>query len=497
VTGPWRRRDFRLIWGGGLVNDTGDWLLMVALPVYVLTKTGSGTTTALIFIAQLVPTALLGSFAGNLVDRWNLRRVVVVTNLAQAVTLLPLLAVTSHRTWPAFAVAVVQAVLTRFNNPANAALLVRVVPDTELTAANGARALGENVARLVGSPLGGILVAVGGLPLVVVVDGVSFLVVAAATAAVRSDARALPRTASPQATAGTHRALGVLRRTRPLPALFSTLTLSQVAQGMFVVLFLAFVVRRLGGDGSTVGIVRGAQAIGGIAGGALFARSGTRRAPATLIGVGFGGMAVWGFLTWNLPVVTTAIPPYVALMALVGPFAVACSVGVTTAAQRFTPPAYLGLCVGSLEASSAVGQAVGAVGAGVLLDRVPLTALLNAQAAIYVLPAVVGFAFVRPRPSGAVHVDEEALRAHRADAQVEPDDAPAQAFDQRIEGAAAARRAVRPERLVEHMAGHDVADRVEEEADGDGLRLAEHHSARAMGEHTALVEDRDLPVQGG
>jgi hypothetical protein len=36
---PWRRRDFRLIWGGGLVNDTGDSLLMVALPVYVLTTT--------------------------------------------------------------------------------------------------------------------------------------------------------------------------------------------------------------------------------------------------------------------------------------------------------------------------------------------------------------------------------------------------------------------------------------------------------------------------
>ena len=73
VTGPWRRRDFRLIWGGGFVNDTGDWLLMVALPVYILTQTGSGVTTALLFIAQLAPAALLGPLAGNLVDRWDLR----------------------------------------------------------------------------------------------------------------------------------------------------------------------------------------------------------------------------------------------------------------------------------------------------------------------------------------------------------------------------------------------------------------------------------------
>jgi predicted MFS family arabinose efflux permease len=401
VTGPWRRRDFRLIWGGGLVNDTGDWLLMVALPVYVLTKTGSGVATALLFIAQLAPAALLGSFAGNLVDRWDLRRVVVFTNLAQAVTLLPLLAVTADRTWPAFAVTVVQGVLTRFNNPANAALLVRAVPDDELPAANAAWAMGENVARLVGSPLGGIIVAVGGLPAVVAVDGVSFLVVAIATAAVGADSTPRGRHAAGGQTnpAATRDGLAVLRRTRPLPALLATVTLSQVAQGMFVVLFLAFVVRRLGGDGSDVGIIRGMQAVGGIVGGAMLARLAARAAPAALIGLGFGGMAAWGFVFWNLPALTTATPIYAALMALAGPFAVACSVGLTTATQRFTPPAYLGLCVGTLEASSAVGQAIGAGAAGVLLDRLPLPGLLNAQSAIYVVAALIGAMFaVAPRP---------------------------------------------------------------------------------------------------
>ena len=193
--GPWRHRDFRLIWAGGLVNDTGDWLLMVALPAYVLVETGSGLTTALLILAQLVPTALLGSHLGNLVDRWDLRRTVVVTNVAQAATLLPLIAVTADRTWPAFIVAATQSVLTRFNNPANASLLVRVVDPTELTAANAARAASENVARLVGSPLGGIVVAFGGLPAVVLVDGISFLVVALATAAVRADASSRPRPA--------------------------------------------------------------------------------------------------------------------------------------------------------------------------------------------------------------------------------------------------------------------------------------------------------------
>ena len=60
---PWRQRDFRLIWAGGLVNDTGDWLLMVALPPMSSPRPGRVLTTALLVLAQLVPTALLGSHA--------------------------------------------------------------------------------------------------------------------------------------------------------------------------------------------------------------------------------------------------------------------------------------------------------------------------------------------------------------------------------------------------------------------------------------------------
>ncbi len=410
MTGPWRRRDFRLIWGGGLVNDTGDWLLMVALPIYVLTETGSGLATALLFVAQLVPALLLGTLAGNLVDRWDLRRTVVVTNVAQAVALLPLLAVTADRTWPAFLVTVVQAALTRFNNPASTALLVRVVDDPELPAANAARAMGENLARLIGSPLGGIIVVLGGLPAVVAVDGVSFLLVAAATAAVRTDARPVARQASDGGRAvagGTRSGLRVLRRSRPLPALFVTTLVSQVAQGMFLVLFLAFVVQRLGGDGADVGVIRGMQAVGGVLGGLLLARVAADVRPASLIGAGFGGMAVWGFVTWNLPAVTTAVPVYAGVMALAGPAAVACSVGLLTTVQRATPAAYLGLGVGTMETGGAVGQAVGAIGAGLLLGRVPLGALLNGQATIYALVAILGWTTtrtVRPADQGVAHL---------------------------------------------------------------------------------------------
>ena len=410
---PWRQRDFRLLWAGGLVNDTGDWVLMVALPAYVLVETGSGLATALLLLAQIVPTALLGPFTGNLVDRWNLRRTVVVTNIAQAATVLPLLAVTPDRTWPAFLVAITQAVLTRFNNPATAALVVRVVEPEQLTAANAARATSENLARLVGAPLGGIIVAVGGLGAVVAVDGLTFLVVAVATAGVRSNASPLSRPSHPANTAaetGTVAGLRILRRTRPLPALLATTMIAQVAQGMFLVLFIAFVIRSLGGNEADVGLIRGMQAVGGIIGGILLATTRRRAAPSTLIGVGFAGMAIWGAVFWNLPALTTSIAVYAVLMAATGPAATACGVGITTAVQQYTPAAYLGLYIGTTEAAAAIGQGIGALAAGSLLDRVALGPLLNVEVVLFVITAIVGALTVHPAGLGSIGAKEKADR---------------------------------------------------------------------------------------
>ena len=162
---------------------------MVALPVYVFSETGSGTTTALLFVCQLLVAAVLGPIGGSLVDRWDLRRCLIGTNLAQAVTLAPLLAVTPTRTWPAFVVTIVQAVLSQLNNPANVALLPRLVTDDQLTSANAALSASRSMARLIGSPLGGLVVAAGGLAPVVVLDAVSFLVAAVAVALITADTR--------------------------------------------------------------------------------------------------------------------------------------------------------------------------------------------------------------------------------------------------------------------------------------------------------------------
>jgi MFS family permease len=123
-----RRRDFALLWFGGLISIAGDWVLYAALPFYVYERTGSTIATAGMIVATLLPSVLLGSIAGVFVDRWDRKRVLVLTNLLQAATVSVLLLVPSGWLWLVYAVAAVQSVLSSFSQPAESALLPSLVP---------------------------------------------------------------------------------------------------------------------------------------------------------------------------------------------------------------------------------------------------------------------------------------------------------------------------------------------------------------------------------
>jgi MFS family permease len=172
------------------------------------------------------------------------------------------------------------------------------------------------------------------------------------------------------------------------------MTLSQFAQGMFLVLFLAFVVRKLGGSGAEIGLLRGVQAIGGVLGGLLVARLARRARAGRLMGGGFIGMGVISIAMWNAAALTTAVPVYVAFFILAGLPAVALSVGTLTAAQQSTPTPYLGQLIGTMQAGGAVGSVFGTLVAGVLVDRIDVTYLLDGQACIYLACGVIGLVAV-------------------------------------------------------------------------------------------------------
>jgi MFS family permease len=236
------------------------------------------------------------------------------------VLLLPLLAVTTtDRLWIVYVVAALQSCLARLASPAKAALIPSLVPREQLTAANSLNAVSDNLARLVGSPIGGLAIQLLGLVGVVVVDAATFLVSALLSAQIRVPKQvAAPRANEAEAPRASLVAdwldgLRTIRRTPPLPAILSIGALSQVAQGIFVVLFVVFVLRELNGTGGDVGLIRGMQAIGGVIGGIVVGTLSRRLGPRGLISWGFVVFGLIALATWNAPRFTTAIGLYVGL----------------------------------------------------------------------------------------------------------------------------------------------------------------------------------------
>ncbi len=107
-------------------------------------------------------------------------------------------------------------------------------------------------------------------------------------------------------------------RTRAVAAALLVAFVAEVAQGIFVVLFIVFVARRLHGGSAEIGLLRGVQAVGAIGGGLLLALRGDRWRPVALAAVAATAFGLLDLTIWNGPLVTRSAAVYVALFALAG-----------------------------------------------------------------------------------------------------------------------------------------------------------------------------------
>jgi Na+/melibiose symporter-like transporter len=402
-TAPWRRPAYRRLCAAVVVSQIGDWLLFIALPLYVLRASGSALSTAMVFLAELLPAVVVGTAGGPLIDRGDPARLLAALTSLQAVILLPLLWAGPGSLSMVYVVAALAAAASSITVPAQQAMVPRLVAARDLSSANATVEMASNAARLIGSPLGGALLPVLGLRGLVMGDMASFLI--AAVLLLGCTRATSMRTGRPRPAPPTGRLIAVAegwKVVRESPTLRSALVISfvaSIAQGLFLVLFVLFVIRLLHGGDQLVGLLRGVQAVGGVLGGVLVATCARHLRART--------QAVWGLLvfglvalvSWNSPAFTTSAGWYVALFVAVGVPATAISAGLITGAQQASPPAKLGRVLSLNQVAEALGQGTGILAAGLLGGAIPLTVLLNAQAGCYLMCAVIaGIGFARRAP---------------------------------------------------------------------------------------------------
>lgn len=169
---------FTIVWLGQLISLIGSGLTSFALGIWVYQHTGSVTQFALISLTTTLPLLVISPFAGALVDRWNHRYCMIISDsIAGVCTLvLALLIATSHlQVWHIYLITCISSIFTAFQWPAYSAATTLLVSKQHLGRASGMTQLAEAVSQLIAPVLGSALLVSLQLQGIILLDFVSFL----------------------------------------------------------------------------------------------------------------------------------------------------------------------------------------------------------------------------------------------------------------------------------------------------------------------------------
>ncbi|HEY3229051.1 MAG TPA: MFS transporter [Roseiflexaceae bacterium] len=167
---------FRRLWYGQVVSQLGDWFDSIALFALVLRLTGSGQAVGALMVAQFVPAAVAGLFAGVVVDRLPRKLVMIVSNLGSAaLVLLFLLVRDGSQIWIIYIVTILKMALVAFFDPARTAITPNVTSREELIAANAISGATWSAMLAIGAALGGVVAGTLGTDAAFIIDSASFV----------------------------------------------------------------------------------------------------------------------------------------------------------------------------------------------------------------------------------------------------------------------------------------------------------------------------------
>ena len=152
---------FFTIWTGQAFSLFGSALVQFALVWYLTRETGSATVLATATLASFLPQVILGPFVGALVDRWNRRIIMIVADLAIAVSTLGLVwifAAGRIEIWHIYTIMAIRSLGGTFHWPAMSASTSLMVPKKHLARISGANQTLRGAINIVAPPLGAVLI---------------------------------------------------------------------------------------------------------------------------------------------------------------------------------------------------------------------------------------------------------------------------------------------------------------------------------------------------
>jgi len=290
-----RNPNYRIWAGGSLVSNIGTWVQRTAQDWLVLTQLTHHNATSLgvVMALQFGPHILLLPFTGSAADRFDRRRILVLTQsamflLALALGLLTLFGVVAL--WHVYVFALLLGCVTAFDAPASQTFVSELVGDRDLSNAVALNSTSFNAARMVGPAIAGMLLASVGTGWAFMVNAGSYLAVLASLWRLRTDRLHASARAAPKSQ-GFVEGLRYVRQRPDLRAIFWMLFLIGTFGLNFTIFISTMAVSVFHAGAGRYGMLMSIMAVGTISGSLLAARRQQPRieillTSAALFGVG-------------------------------------------------------------------------------------------------------------------------------------------------------------------------------------------------------------------
>src|SRR5690625_737263 len=332
--------NYRLWFVGALIANIGTWMQRIAQDWLVLTELtdNSGFAVGIVTALQFLPTVFLTPVAGVLTDRFNRRRILIVTQsalgvLAAALGTMVLLGVAEL--WHVYVFASLLGVVSALDAPARQVFVSELVPADQLSNAVGLNSASFNAARLVGPGIAGLGIAAVGTGWIFIINAISFAATIVAMWGMRIQDLRTPEPAQ-RAKGQLREGIAYVRHRSDIVVIMITVFVVS-ALGMNFQLTSAVMAREVFDRGAgEYGLLGSVMAIGSLAGALAAAR---RSRPRVRLVVG----AAFGFgITSGLMAIMPTFWAFSATSVLVGFFTLTMITAANTTIQLSTDPTVRG-----------------------------------------------------------------------------------------------------------------------------------------------------------
>jgi MFS family permease len=409
-------RNLLRLFTGEFISNIGDWLYLVALLVVVYRESSDPFLLGVIGGARIIPYVLLSVPAGIVVDRYDRRLVLIVTDLIRGVAMIGLAANTflDGPVLLTVALAIFATCFAVFFRPSMGAYLPSLVRDeAELGPANSVYATLSEITFIIGPAVGGLIIAATDLGWAFVINAVSFLapVVILWTLppnnprAAKSGAQAVgdgePGEAADGGADGASDggaadggAAGVPVRTilRPVAGLAIFDVVTGFLWGGLSVALVIFAVDRLGAGEDATGFLWAAIGVGGVFGAVA--------SSSIILRPNLGPVLLLGAIVLSVGFVflgtVESVPLALVALGVVAAGALLAQVVGETVLQRVVPDAIRGRTLGTLQTLSTLTYAAGSFAVPVLMVGIGAQAILTVGGIAIMAAAIGTFVLVGP-----------------------------------------------------------------------------------------------------